>query len=129
MAGWGEPAGGVGPEAKEWDERFRAAVLDDLDFPRALSVVWGLVGDQERPPAEKAALVRDWDSVLGLDVAADAEDGPEPSPPPGAEALLEDRARARVERDWATSDRLRDELAVLGVEVTDTREGTRWRLR
>jgi cysteinyl-tRNA synthetase len=112
-------------------------VLDDLDLPKALSAVWGLVGDRTLPPAHKAVLVRDWDSILGLDVAAEAEakagtgagEGRESAPPPGAEALLTDRARARSNRDWAESDRLREELALLGVEVTDTREGTRWRLR
>ena len=135
VAGWGEPGADPSRGAKEWDESFRAAVLDDLDFPRALSVVWGVVGDQELRPADKAALVRDWDAVLGLDVTAVAgtgggSGGPgEEASPPGAQALLADRARARAERDWAESDRLRDELATLGVEVTDPREGTRWRLR
>ncbi|MGH9010579.1 MAG: CysS/YqeB C-terminal domain-containing protein, partial [Acidimicrobiia bacterium] len=32
-------------------------------------------------------------------------------------------------KDWAESDRLRDELDALGVEVSDTRDGTTWRLR
>ena len=133
VAGWGEPAADTGPPGKEWDERFRTAVLDDLDLPKALSVVWGVVGDHQLGPAEKAALVRDWDSVLGLDVAADADaaagGSPGPSLPPGAEALLGERDQARARRDWAESDRLRRELAALGVEVTDTQEGTRWRRR
>ena len=47
LADWGDPTGAPeGPAAKEWDMRFRDAVLDDLDFPRALTVVWGLVGDE-----------------------------------------------------------------------------------
>src|SRR5581483_4295037 len=41
-----EAAGDGPPAAEEWDRRFRDAVLDDLDFPRALTVVWGLVGDE-----------------------------------------------------------------------------------
>ena len=37
------------------------------------------------------------------------------------------REAARAERDWAASDRLRDELAARGVAVEDTRDGQRWR--
>ena len=46
--------------------------------------------------------------------------------PEGA-ALLEARAAARAARDWAGSDRLRDELAARGIAVEDTRDGQRWR--
>jgi len=43
--------------------------------------------------------------------------------------LLESRRAARERRDWAESDRLRDALGELGVDVTDTRQGTTWHLR
>jgi cysteinyl-tRNA synthetase len=46
--------------------------------------------------------------------------------PPGAAELLEARERARESKDWAGSDRLRDELAELGVRVSDTSEGQTW---
>ncbi len=129
VADWGSPAGGVGAAAKEWSGRFREAILDDLDFPRALTVVWALAGEEGTgvADAERAALLREWDSVLGLELAAEA-DAPAPELPAGAAELLEARARARAGRDWAESDRLRDELAALGVEVVDTRDGQSWRL-
>ena len=47
--------------------------------------------------------------------------------PPDLVALLDERAAARAARDWAASDRLRDELAERGVLVEDTRDGQRWR--
>ena len=46
---------------------------------------------------------------------------------PGLQTLLDQRAAARAARDWAASDRLRDELADRGVAVEDTRDGQRWR--
>ena len=46
---------------------------------------------------------------------------------PDVAALLEERAAARAARDFAASDRLRDELAARGVTVEDTRDGQRWR--
>jgi cysteinyl-tRNA synthetase len=41
--------------------------------------------------------------------------------------LLDAREAARAARDWATSDRLRDELLEMGIVVEDTRDGQRWR--
>ena len=66
-------------------------------------------------------LLRDLDRVLAIlpDVTDDLE--------PAAVALLDERAAARAASDFAASDRLRDELAELGVTVEDTRDGQRWR--
>jgi cysteinyl-tRNA synthetase len=60
--------------------------------------------------------------VLGLDLAREVG-APPPVLPPGAQALLDERAAAREAKQWADSDRLRDELAALGVLVTDTADG------
>ena len=43
------------------------------------------------------------------------------------ERMVDERATARIEKDWARSDALRDELAAMGVEVRDTPTGTVWR--
>ncbi|HEX6379907.1 MAG TPA: cysteine--tRNA ligase, partial [Acidimicrobiia bacterium] len=133
LAEWGDPAAALqSPAAKKWDERFRDAVLDDLDFPRAITVLWGLVDDDSVASAERAALVGDWDRVLGLglgDAARAAVPPAEEELPAGAADLLAARQAAREQRDWAESDRLRDELDALSVEVSDTRDGTTWRLR
>mgnify|MGYP001532498908 CR=1 FL=1 len=42
--------------------------------------------------------------------------------------VLSLRAKAKAEKDWATSDRIRDELAAAGFEVKDTKDGCVWRL-
>lgn len=42
--------------------------------------------------------------------------------------LLEQRMKAKANKDWATSDKIRDELAALGFEVKDTKDGFTWRL-
>ena len=46
---------------------------------------------------------------------------------PELRAMLDERAAARTARDWAASDRLRDELLEHGIAVEDTRDGQRWR--
>jgi cysteinyl-tRNA synthetase len=42
--------------------------------------------------------------------------------------LLEQRMKAKANKDWATSDKIRDELAALGFEVKDTKDGFTWKL-
>lgn len=43
--------------------------------------------------------------------------------------VLDLRAKAKAAKDWATSDRIRDELAALGFEVKDTKDGATWKLK
>ncbi len=112
-------------------EAFGAALDDDLGISPALAVLFELVRDLNRRidgrslstgDAERAlGLLRDLDQVLGvLPEEADALDA-------DTAALLEARATARAARDWAASDRLREELAERGIAVEDTRDGQRWR--
>ena len=42
--------------------------------------------------------------------------------------VLSLRAKAKADKDWATSDRIRDELAAAGFEVKDTKDGATWKL-
>jgi cysteinyl-tRNA synthetase len=113
----------AGEEATHFGNRFRAALADDLDLPSAMALVAEL-SRSDVPPSAKASLLRSWDRVLGLDLDRVQ---PHISLPQGAAALLESREKARAANDFATSDRLRSELAALGVTVTDTAEGQRWK--
>ena len=49
--------------------------------------------------------------------------------PEEARELIEARAKARAERDFKSSDSLRDQLASLGIEVRDTADGQEWSWR
>ena len=42
--------------------------------------------------------------------------------------VLDLRAKAKAAKDWATSDRIRDDLAAAGFEVKDTKDGVTWKL-
>jgi len=111
--------------------RFEAALDDDLNVSAALAALFDLVRELNRRIAERSlstadagralGTLRDLDRVLAIlpDEVADL--------PAGAADLLSKREAARANRDWATSDRLRDELAALGVAVEDTRDGQRWK--
>ncbi len=119
------PPAGATEAARPYRERFRAAIEDDLDTPRALAILNELEGDETLPPAARFHTVAAFDRVLGLDLARSVE----AELPPGAEELIEQRERARSGRDWAAADQLRERLAAMGVEVVDTHAGTTWRRR
>jgi cysteinyl-tRNA synthetase len=111
-------------DGDEWEARFRSAVADDLDLPAVMALVAELTR-AELPPRLKATLLTSWDRVLGLDLDRSI---PTQSLPSGASQLLEAREKARAAKDFATSDRLRDELARAGVTVTDTPTGQKWKV-
>jgi cysteinyl-tRNA synthetase len=118
-------SGGADGPRGDFSERFLAAVNDDLDLPAVMALVSELT-HSDLAPGAKASLLLDWDRVLGLDLARSAPAAG--ALPAGAAELLAQRERARAEKDFATSDRLRSELADLGVEVTDGPESQRWRV-
>jgi cysteinyl-tRNA synthetase len=117
-------AGGNPPDVAEREMRFRSAIADDLDLPAAMALVAELVHSAVAP-RDKASLLLEWDRVLGLDLDRSA---PSLDLPHGAAELLEAREKSRAVKDFARSDQLRDELTSMGVAVTDTSEGQRWKV-
>ncbi|MFC4122362.1 cysteine--tRNA ligase [Nonomuraea zeae] len=122
VAEWSESPSA--PMAAHYVERVETAFDDDLDLPSALRVLRELERDESVAPGAKLESFLHLDQVLGLDLST--EIGKSPTLPPGAGQLLESRARAREAGDWETADQLRDELAELGVRVSDTPEGQSW---
>ena len=113
------------------DRAFGEALDDDLNVSAALAVLFDLVRDLNRridgrslsttDAARALDRLRSLDEVLGvLPDQAEALDE-------RTRRLLDQRVAARANRDWAASDRLRVELAELGIAVEDTRDGQRWR--
>lgn len=110
-----------------------AALDDDLNISRALAAVFACVAelnqamDQERlgRNAAAAALSRleELDEIFGV------MNLPQAGRDASIEARLEEREAARKRKDWATADRIREELAAQGVEVIDTPTGPHWRRR
>ena len=112
--------------AAEFDRRFRDAVADDLDLPRAVEVLSETVSSGI-PEGEKFALLTSWDAALGLDLERLAREGGEL--PQEVQALVRERDDARAAGDFDRSDAMRERLATLGYELMDTPQGTRVRRR
>jgi cysteinyl-tRNA synthetase len=106
-------------------DAFDAAVSDDLNTPVALTVLEQVVALKKVDLAQKLAVIAQMDAVMGLDLMALTRAHLR-LPPKSAliaeaeiEAVLVARRQARADKDFARSDRLRDDLAARGVEVMD----------
>ena len=134
----GDGTGGeeLGDRAEAGRDAFARAMDDDLNVPEAVGHLFAAVRDLNRlldgvtPSAsvrrQLTGLVEEADDVLGVLPLVDRERGESPL---GAEeeALLAERAEARSRRDFALSDRIRNQLANRGILVEDTAQGQRWK--
>jgi cysteinyl-tRNA synthetase len=90
-------------------------------------VAWEAARHGELAPAERWALLREFDAALGLDLERALPRASVQESDPRIDALVARREEARRSRDFAEADRIRDELAAEGILVEDTPEGPRWR--
>jgi cysteinyl-tRNA synthetase len=127
MADWAEEPARDQPSgpAAELDQTFRGAAGDDLDMPAALVALNEAVSSAAITGGEKYALLKSWDSVLGLDLQRLALEGWQPT----GEMLdlVHRRDDARKAKDFDAADQIRKELQAMGLEVMDTPEGTKVR--
>ena len=126
----GDEAGELGSAADAALERFGASMDDDLNTAGAIGAVFELVAASNRALEQESASAADVaraievldtiQRVLGVQFpAAEALSAEE-------QALFDARAEARANKQWAESDRLRDELLARGVQVRDTPQGQTW---
>ncbi len=110
-----------------WRERFREAVRDDLNAPRALAEATLMLRAAELTPADQRALLAEFDAWLGLDLLTAVVPDEASESDPRIDALVAERQAARARKDFAASDRIRDQLAAEGVALIDTPAGPRWK--
>jgi cysteinyl-tRNA synthetase len=129
------PCEGIG---EEYRTRFEEAMQDDFNTPLALSVLFELAREINRQKAGNVAgaerlagLMTELAGVTGL-----LSDDPEAFLRGGAgegldadtiETLIQQRLDARKNKNWAESDRIRDELKAQGIVLEDSAQGTTWR--
>lgn len=118
--------------AEDYIAKFKDALDNDLNTSLALTCVYDVL-KADTNDATKLYLLKDFDRVLSLDLIESAEKlRTEKAEKAGSvdaekvEALIAERTEARKNKDWATADRIRDELNAMHIVVTDTPEGIKW---
>jgi cysteinyl-tRNA synthetase len=126
---------GVHPKLAPMVETFEKAIGDDLNTAVALTALEEVLAAKKVDPAAKRAVVETMDAVLGLDLFGTGRAGLRLRPKAAEiteieiEDVLARRKQARADKDFATSDALRDGLAAKGVEAMDGDPlGWEWKL-
>ena len=107
-------------EISKYEENFHKAINDDLNMPLAMSVVWDVVKNPKKSK-KLAKLLDKFDTVLALSLDKKSEN--QEKIPEEVLKLAEERLKARTEKNWAESDRLRNEILALGYSIKDSKEG------
>jgi len=119
VVGLGDEEGQV---LEEYKERFSEALENNLNMSEGLAILNDLLKSKEEK-ADILATVKDFDRVLGLDLVTIEDSSKEEKIETEMLNLLEERKKARAEKNFEESDRLRDEILSMGYEILDTSEG------
>lgn len=104
----------------EFEQRFQGAINDDLNMPQALAVMWELLKSDYPDEAKKRSLFK-FDKVLGLELEAVAKE--KIDIPKEIQADINEREKARQQRDWQKADDLRKKIEIAGYYIKDTSKG------
>jgi len=133
-AGASQANAAVDTLAARFESDFAAALDDDLDAPRAVSLLFDFVRDANRELNQTPSTAGARRALAALEGAMGVLDVL-PTPKTADAALaqwvgarLAEREKARKAKDFAAADRIRQELKARGVEIEDSATGTKWRL-
>lgn len=119
--------------AAEYKQKFIEVVGNDMNTASGITMVYDVL-KADTNDATKLSIIKDFDYVLSLNLA-DGEMANEQQASVDSEMeayimeMIEKRTQAKKDRDFATADSIRDELAAKGVILKDTREGTTYEIQ
>jgi cysteinyl-tRNA synthetase len=133
------PVGGEIPTDSHYQQQFETALKDDFNTADAMAVLFELTRELNKAKTEGsaevgelAALLKYLANLIGL-LETDAADflkssvNDEGLSDEEINARISNRQQAKINKDWALADRIRDELTAAGIVLEDGAEGTRWR--
>ena len=108
-----------GKENKKYMKDFEKAMDDDLNTPLALQVLWKLLRDEKA--VGKISTIKKMDEVFGLDLLKIEK----VSVSDDVKKLVNERNKAREDKDWGKADEIRDKITKLGYQISDTEDGAK----
>ena len=119
-----------------YKEKFAFVLGNDLNTSYALTILFDVLKDEEINDDTKLYLVADFDRVLSLNLTKAKEQLTKDEPveidsefKAYVEDMIERRKQAKLNRDYAQADSIRNELANKGIELIDTKDGTTYKLK
>src|SRR3989338_970428 len=109
--------------AKKYERLFLEKINDDLNMPEALAVIWSMLKDNKLGNKEKYSLIHNFDQILGLglkDIKIKKLDKE-------IKNLVDEREKARKNKDFKKADEIRDKLKKEGIILEDTEKGVKWK--
>lgn len=100
---------------------FKEAISDDINIPKALSILWETIKDCSIEPPEKLWLVEEFEKVLGFGIFNEEKQ----QIPNEVLSLRDERNLAKKNRDFKKADELREKIKALGWLIEDTPSGPR----
>ena len=123
-----EDVGNIDELINEAKAAFDQRMDDDLNISEALAVIFDFMRDinklrlSKKDASKIIELMKKFNKILGVIEFEKTEDISSE-----IKKLIEEREKARKNKDWAKSDKIRDELKKKGIELIDTKEGTKWK--
>lgn len=114
----------------QYKNQFIEAMDDDINTADGLSVIYELVRDINsslKAESSKAAVKSAYDMLMELSAVLGLLEKKEESIDIEIEALIGERQKARKEKNWALSDKIRDDLKAQGIVLEDTPQGVKWK--
>ncbi len=108
---------------EEYITSFKEHIFNDLDTPKAIATLWGLIKDNKINKNDAARTIVEMDKVLGLRLQLHIASNAELEVPAEVITLIEERTKLKTEKDYAGADAVRDKITALGFEVMDTPQG------
>ena len=103
----------------EYEEQFKDAINDDLNMPKALSILWEVIRS-DKNPSDKLTTVLKFDEVLGLSLDnSKSLVQKQEKVPVEIQKLLDEREQLRKEKKFAEADKIREKILAMGYKVED----------
>lgn len=119
----------------EFNNKFKQALANDLNTSMAITIIFDVLKEDINDET-KMALIKSFDNVLALNLTRAFEEKSEEELPEldvetkkYVDRLIQERNLAKLEKNYAKADEIRNELANKGIELIDTKQGTTYKLK